>query len=597
VALVGGVVVLGFVCYTTFVAPRPYYVTDIDSEQDYYYNAQMAASHLALSVHHPGTPVHQLGRVILAVVGPELEHTQHFLDVAYLVAALASAIAIATFMRLVMRDEPSGASLLALACVLAWPPFLTYLNNFGTDSFIVAAGLPTLAWFWVSLSRPIGRARGALISAGVGLGVCLALKMTFVPVAAAIGGTALVRAWIRAPRDRSLSHRARAALVEITPLVGSALVAYLAVTTPIWGRLSLIWWQTVRRPDAFPQGEGFLGDFLKTLTVVIEANPLLVSVVGAVILLLAVLVLAEIRRLAAGRGSHKGAPGDEFDFLAGGVLLGLLALGFAYTVAASAGIVASYSEAGIQLRNISPTALFIPFALAYCARWARARVSAGAWRAWWVQAALATIAGVVLAWGITRYLVFRREFIHDRVRRIEVTRSRLDRLSDGPRRVAFWTGSDQDFLGPASFHFWGNYRYANNQFDRPVLEQFPKYAFLRLRNIERQNRPAGPPPAPSRYGRIGELYRSFMGWLLRDRPYYRDLGGTITGEAEGIRVSAIAFPARELHQVPSMSLIDLEALVARRFGNPRVWAERVDDVDWILLEVPRPGEPRPAGFP
>jgi hypothetical protein len=262
-ALVGGAVVLGFVCYTTFVAPRPYYVTDIDSEQDYYYNAQMAASHLALSVHHPGTPVHQLGRVILTVVGPELERTQQFLDVAYLIAALASVIAIATFMRLVMRDEPFGASLLALACIVAWPPFLTYLNNFGTDSFIVAAGLPTLAWFWASLDQPIGRARRALIFAGVGLGLCLAVKMTFVPVVAAVGTAALARAWIRAPRDRSLPQRVRAALAGILPLVGSAVLAYLAVTMPIWGRLSLIWWQTLHRPDAFPQGEGFLSDFLR----------------------------------------------------------------------------------------------------------------------------------------------------------------------------------------------------------------------------------------------------------------------------------------------------------------------------------------------
>ncbi|HEY8258969.1 MAG TPA: hypothetical protein VIG08_15020 [Gemmatimonadales bacterium] len=596
-ALAGVAVLLGFVCYTTFVAPRPYYVTDIDSEQDYYYNAQMAANGLPLSVHHPGTPIHQLGRLILAVVGPGLEHTQQFVDLAYVVAALASAIAIVTFIRLVMRDEPFGVSMLALACVLAWPTFLTYLNNFGVDSFIVALGLPTLAWFWVSLSQPIERTRRALIFSGVGLGVCLAAKMTFVPVVAAVGVTALVRAWIRTPRDQSPSRRVRATLAGIAPLVGSALLSYLVATAPIVGRLFLVWRQTFHRPDAFPQGNGFLRDFLKTIGVVVEANPLLVSVAGAVIMLVGVLTLAEIRRPTPVRGSNQGGPGDEFDFVAGGVLVAVMALGFAYTVAASASIVTEYSEAGIRLRNISPSALFIPFAVAYCARWARAHESAGAARALWVQAGLATIAIAVLTLGITRYLTFRREFIHDRVRRIEVTQSRINRLSDGPRRVAFWTGSDQDFLGPASFHFWGNYRYANNQFDRQLLEHFPNYAFLRLRNIERQSRPAGPPPTPSRYGRIGELYRSIMGWLLADRPYYRDLGGFFTGEAEGLRVSTIAFPARELHELPSLSLIDLGALVASRFGTPRVWAERVGDIDWIFLEVPRPGEAPPAGRP
>ena len=168
-SLVACVVVLGFVCYTTFVAPRPYYVTDIDSEQDYYYNARLAASHLPLTVHHPGTPLHELGRVILAVVGDRLDRTQQFFDVAYLTTALATAIAIAVFIRLVMSREPFGVSLLTLACVVAWPPFLTYLSNFGADSFIVAAGLPTLACFWVSLSQPVGHARKALIFCGVGL--------------------------------------------------------------------------------------------------------------------------------------------------------------------------------------------------------------------------------------------------------------------------------------------------------------------------------------------------------------------------------------------------------------------------------------------
>lgn len=591
--LVGVGVLLGFVCYTTFAEPRPYYVTDIDAEQDYYYNARMAAQHLPLSVHHPGTPVQELGRLVLAAAGSGLDHTQRFMNVIYLIAALASAIAIATFIRLVVRDEPFGVSLLAVACVLGWPPFLTYLNNFGSDTFIVPVGLPALAWFWASLSQPIGRTRRSLIMSGLWLGVCLAVKMTFVPVAAAIGATALLRAWLRSSRDQPWLRRARAGLRGIAPLVGSMLLTYLIATAPIWRRLALVWRQTFQRPDVSPHGGGFLGDVVTTLRVVVTGNLLLAMVAGAVVLLVAGVVLVEIRRSAGGPGSANGGGEDEFDYVAGGVLLGILALGFVYTSAASAGIVMDYSEPGIQLRNISPTALFIPFGLACCSRWLRTRRADQAALEPWLQLALVAIAIAVVTLPVARYLGFRREFIHERMRRIEETRLRVDRLAEGSRRVAFWTGSDQDYLGAASFHFWGNYRYANNHFDRQVLAAFPTYAFLRLRNIERQNKPAGPPSPPSRYGKIGEFYRS----LFRDRPYYRDLGGFYTGEAEGIQLAAMAFPDRELQEVPSMSLDDFEALVRRGFGSARLRKERIAGIDWIFLEVARPGDAPPAASP
>jgi hypothetical protein len=371
------------------------------------------------------------------------------------------------------------------------------------------------------------------------------------------------------------------------------LLAYLMATAPIWRRLALVWRQTFQRPDVSPHGGGFLSDVAATLRILIASNPLLAIVAGAVVLLVVVVMLVEIRRSDAGGGSRAGDEGKDFDYAAGGVLLGVLALGFVYTSAASAGIVMDYSEPGIQLRNISPTALFIPLGVAYCSRWVRAGRSDEAARAWWLQLSLATIAIGIVTIPVAGYLAFRRDFIHARMQRIEETRSRVDRLADGARRVAFWTGSDQDYLGAASFHFWGNYRYANNQFDRQVLAEFPTYAFLRLRNIERQNKPAGPPSPPSRYGRIGEFYRD----LFRDRPYYRDLGGFFTGEAEGIQLAAIAFPARELQELPSMSLDDFEALVRRGFGSARLRKERIAGIDWIVLEVARPGDAPTAATP
>lgn len=581
---------LGFVTYTTFVAPRPYYATDIDSEQDYYYNARLAADGLQQSVHHPGIPLHELGGLILAVVGNRLEDTQQFFNVAYLLTALASAIAIAVFGRLVMGREPFGTSLLALACILAWPPFLTYLSNFGADSFVVAVGLPTLACFWVCLERPIGRARKALILCGVGLGVGLAVKMTFVPVAAAVVATALVRGWIRSSHKQGLTPRARAALAATWPLFAATVLAYFAATAPIWGRLALAWWRTFRRPDIAPQGEGFPAAVASAIGILIDANPLLAAVVFATTLIAGALVVREWLRAAAARGSNQDTPADGFDFMAGGMLLGILVLGFVYTTAASAAIMPD-AEPGVRLRNISPSALFIPLAVAYCARWTRIHGSAGGLQAWGAQAGLAVVAMAILALGITRHLTWRAKFIQDRMQRIEATRSRIDQLADGPRRVAFWTGWDQDYLGPASFHFWGNYRYGNHAFDQQVVQQFPKYAFIRLRNIRQQTEPPAPTIANSKYGKLGDLYWNFLqGLALKDRLAYRRFPDVITGQAQGIEVATIALPTREMKELRWMTVPDLAAYVTDRYGAPRVWTESVAGVEWLFLELPRKGD-------
>ena len=57
VSVTAALAVIGYVGYLTFVAQRPYYVTPIDSEQDYYYNARLIAAGLPGSTHHPGTPI------------------------------------------------------------------------------------------------------------------------------------------------------------------------------------------------------------------------------------------------------------------------------------------------------------------------------------------------------------------------------------------------------------------------------------------------------------------------------------------------------------------------------------------------------------
>jgi hypothetical protein len=229
---------------------------------------------------------------------------------------------------------------------------------------------------------------------------------------------------------------------------------------------------------------------------------------------------------------------------------------------------------------MSPTALIIPFAVLYCARWFRSRMPAG------MRLGLAAIAIGMVGLGIWRHTTARAEFIRIREQRIEATRARIDQLVEGNRRVAFWTGWDQDYLGPASFHFWGNYRYANHAFDRVLAEYFPKYAFLRLRNIERQADPLPASASRSRYGRLGDLYWGFQEWLLRDRPGYRELDEAISGQSEQVPISAIVLPTRELAEIPSRGVAGLTALAKAEYGEPRVWTEDVAGIEWLFIALP-----------
>ncbi len=83
------------------------------------------------------------------------------------------------FVWLVLRKTPLGISMLSIASVFVWPPFLRSMNHFGSESFIVAFGLPTIAVFWKSLELSGVLQKRLLFGCGMWTGLCLAAKMTF----------------------------------------------------------------------------------------------------------------------------------------------------------------------------------------------------------------------------------------------------------------------------------------------------------------------------------------------------------------------------------------------------------------------------------
>jgi hypothetical protein len=581
VVVIATLAVMGLVYYLTFVAPRPYFMSSMDSEQDYYYNARLIAAGLPVSTHHPGTPIQYLGYLLLLTAGDGLQSTQQFFTLSYVVIAVLTGAGLLATCALILRRYPPGVTTLALAVTLAWAPFLSYLNFFNADSFIVAAGLPTVALFWRAMegSSP---PRWVLVTGGAGIGLCLAIKMSFVPLAVALlagyGAHALLtirREGVGGRTAGTLGRMRRA----LAPLFLGGAVAYAVATAPVIARVPGIWYRTLTRPDTAPQGGGVLSEFGKTLGLIARAEPLWLLVVG-VAAAVAVVGFGRALRRRGLAGAASPAPDLQFDLISSGLFLVLLLAAFIYTGAAAVPITPG-AELGVHLRNMSPVALGAPFLILYGYESYRSRRPAGRPETWWTQGILAAIGVAVVVMSAGPHLRERRQFIAQHRATIEATEHKLASMARGAGRIAFWTEASEDFMGEASFHLWGNYRYANQAFDSVLLRWFPDYTLFRLRyaghlaldSLETSG---------SRYGRIGDLYWAIRRWVFQDREDYSRLGPVIAG-GDSVAISAIAFPEDEMSKLEPMSEAELSARVGQWFGVPRVSRESVGGVPWLFF--------------
>lgn len=577
-------VVAGYASYAAVWAPRPYYLTEMDAEQDYYYNARLIAAGLPTSVHHPGTPVYYLGYGLLKLAGDEPSQTQRFFDLGYAAIGLLAALGFVVFWRSALRDMPFSLSLGILGAVVAWPPFLAYLNFFNADAFVLTVGLVASAVFWRALAAapPTGR-RLEVIGAGC-LGLCLAVKMSFIPFVIALGCGYAIHAWRDERRQGVLIHTSgtlKRATPRLTSIVLALVAGFLVGVLPVIGRVPFILARVLIRPDVGPQGS--IGrDVADIWSLLTGVNPPLVVLAAMAVALFATGVAARVipRRITTG------FPTEDFDYPSAALALGLLLLGLLYTAAASAAI-SPGAEAGVRLRNISPTFLGIPLALLFGFQAMRsAGASARVLRA--TAAAIGICSVLAAATSLHYEMRRRREFIGRHTAAIAITRAWLDRLAEGPRRAAFWTESAQDYAGDASFHFWGNYRYADGRFDADLLARYPGLTFFSIRNLrvelKQATAPTSMPGPPSRFGRVGETYRAIARAAALDRETYKHAGVLAGGDGSAPSIAAIAVPTSE---VEATSFTDTELLdaVRRRFGDAVINHELIAGVDWTVVSL------------
>jgi hypothetical protein len=341
---------------------------------------------------------------------------------------------------------------------------------------------------------------------------------------------------------------------------------------------------------------------------------LIVVTTGACLILLAIATRRSlVARPAPFRDAKDQEEFDQFDLVAGAVFLALMLAALAWTFAAamvhlcpSCSAVTSYGgqiDAGHLLRNVSPSALALPFLVLFCEEVA-GRLGLRSWiKIPRVQSALVGVGVLVAALGLGQHVAYRQAFIRRHETRIARTRDAFQAMAPPGTRIAFWDGSPNDLLGDVSFHFWGNYRYGDSAFTEELLRQYPRYTYVRLREVGALLGGGLPGVAAASEPGSGQpsgilrtlLHLASRAWHSLPWPHLVrptvavHAPELIQGEASGVKVGLIAIPEVEfMIECPGRSLDDLFSLVRSRIGTPTLRRETIDEVAWLLITVAPP---------
>lgn len=526
--------------YFTFISPRPYYIMEADSEPDYYYNAALIIhGERPSGAHHPGTPVYVLAALLLyplySFSGTLVGATQATLNASYILIGLLTSLTLYAFSKYALRGMPASISLLALTPILAWPSFLTYRSQLGPDSFVPMLGIAATIPFWSSLEDERFSVRKAL-ACGAGLGLCVATKLSLLPVAGAIVLGYWFYVGFRGTRW-VLAFR-----ILLVPVV--AVATFFLLTVPVWYSFPALFAKVISFSGAKPKLSRFGG---ATELLISASFPLAIMLVLVLAVFLGSFVSFARARIRAPRQLR-----ERLDDGAAWAFAGSLLVYFLWAMS-TVPISGTQRDPGVLLRNLAPSALVFPFLVICC--WKRQSsfylqyVGRNS-----IRIVLYVFVLLVLSFSLVRHVNQRSEWISETARKIEQANNAQQGLLSPGLRLAFWDGSPGVFFGPASFHFWGNYLYAFSHFDAELLASFPTLTHFHLRELSTslvvgsvpRERTASRSPV---YDAVRRIYRGGRGvWAALQRNYpsvfaaprYKTQAGEImAGEKSGIRISHI----------------------------------------------------------
>ncbi|HEY4930151.1 MAG TPA: hypothetical protein VII23_01160 [Terriglobales bacterium] len=468
---------------------------------------------------------------------------------------------------------------LALTLVVALPSFLVYYDYFGSTFFVAAVGLPALALFWSSLECPAERPLLKQLFSGLGIGICLAIKMSFLPIAIAVFLSLAISESI----SLVVNWRARnfpAALAVYQPLVlmtVAAVVAFVISTFPVLNRLYLILLIAFSRGDIAPDFAE-IGPLLRWVLAFSPLYTLLVIVTFLSFLFVAIQMLA---RLIAQKHSELGSR-ESLSSLAAFLFcaMGLAQLIYAFGLSAREGLGRSV---GVTIRNVWPTALVLPFLILFV-NLSRRRGAIRAYRPAWTIAAVA-FSIATIGFAVTENLNERRATLAYEQQLSDGLQSVLQRLYlQSGKRVAVDPASMS--VGDPGFLLWGNNSYGGGVLDEELLRRYPHIVTFRLREVLLLAPQLDEVSLSESRGvrrNLRELRRQYFPGLTHDpvQPTRPDL---IPFESTDASIGAIVFPTWEWEKRPKPLQTYLTDRIVRQWGIPRVRRETVAGVEWMILD-------------
>jgi hypothetical protein len=170
--------------YKVFLHPRPFWIQHYDPEAIYFYGAfSLLDGGKIWMVDHPGIPVHLIGALLLKLTGWGPLDFDAFRLAGYCTAAALWAAGAWLLVRTLLKDMPP---LLQVAALWTWalhPRALEYSTIWSPEIFFFPAGALVLAAL-SGYAEDFSRRR--VLLAGAALGLCAALKFTFLGFLAAL---------------------------------------------------------------------------------------------------------------------------------------------------------------------------------------------------------------------------------------------------------------------------------------------------------------------------------------------------------------------------------------------------------------------------
>jgi hypothetical protein len=533
---------------------RPYYCWQTDVESDYYYNAKLIhAGKLPLSTLHPGTPVQYISAGIMAITGDAPRIAQSYFNISYIILALLQSLLIAFFARKVYRHFGNNY-LLAFIClmlILAAPSFYTFLLYLSPENLSFILSWIALLYFWIYLDNTKLQ---NLVYAFVFLGISLTVKFSVLPIL--ISMLLVFAVYVL----RQLVFRKRLLWKDILIAVLALGISFFIFTVGVYRYMPVMIRSIIQR--TLRTGSFDRNNLLPLLKNMLHDTPIYFCFILAGALLLLWVLLVSVKKTVE---SLRAPENTLFEKI---LLSGLLFLFFIVTASKTEFV----TSINVDLRNAVPCLIFIPFTLFLV----HDRISNIQKASKAVSTVIAVVCVVICSLILALHIKHEKQWVSKQLETQQQVAAKVKELNTQNLKLSFWDDDDNGgWFGPASFHYWGNFRYAGGLFDKELTEAFPTYSFIKFRKMHfGENKKNG-----TAAKQLLLIYR--MLGMANRKPVYTLPQDSVF--SDGNMMPKLAF--FEADELKSYTFSDLERYFSQSYTATNFREFTIGDKKFLLMEL------------